>query len=137
MNNKVILVLLIASLSYGYEPSGVLKGYLEELKMEAKKENKGFKEFDSNRGKEIFFTKKTVDGKEISCVTCHSNNLRTSRINTKTNKVIEPLSPSVNKTRLTDLKEMKKWLKRNFKDVYKREGTAQEKGDVLTFIYKN
>jgi hypothetical protein len=134
---KVSLVLLVGSLSYGYEPSGVLKGYLEELKVEAKKENKGFVEFDSNRGKEIFFTKKIVDGKEISCVTCHSNNLRTSGVNSKTNKSIEPLSPSVNKTRLTDLKEMKKWLKRNFNDVYRREGTAQEKGDVLTYIYKN
>ena len=37
MNRKVSLVLLIASLSYGYEPSGVLKGYLEELKIEAKR----------------------------------------------------------------------------------------------------
>lgn len=137
MKKKVSLVFVIASLSYGYEPSGVLKGYLEELKVEAKKENKEFKDFDNNRGKEIFFTKKIVDGKEISCVTCHSNNLRTSGTNSKTNKAIEPLSPTVNKTRLTDLKEMKKWLKRNFNDVYKREGTAQEKGDVLTFIYKN
>ncbi len=35
------------------------------------------------------------------------------------------------------MKEMKKWLRRNFNDVYKREGTAQEKGDVLLFISKN
>ncbi|RAZ53054.1 DUF1924 domain-containing protein, partial [Campylobacter hyointestinalis] len=30
----------------------------------------------------------------------------------------------------------KKWLKRNFKDVYLREGTAIEKGDVLYYLIK-
>jgi len=48
--------------------------------------------------------------------------------------VIEPLSPTTNPQRLTDVKEVTKWLRRNFKDVYNREGTATEKGDVLTYI---
>ena len=30
--------------------------------------------------------------------------------------------------------EVKKWLKRNFKDVFLREGTAEQKGDVLYYI---
>ncbi|MDX3960423.1 DUF1924 domain-containing protein [Aliarcobacter skirrowii] len=29
---------------------------------------------------------------------------------------------------------MEKWLNRNFNDVYNREGTALEKGDVITYI---
>ena len=45
-----------------------------------------------------------------------------------------PLAPSVNKARLSDVKEVKKWLKRNFKDVFLREGTAEQKGDVLYYI---
>ena len=36
--------------------------------------------------------------------------------------------------RLTDVNEIEKWLKRNFNDVYNREGTAMEKGDVITYI---
>ena len=47
---------------------------------------------------------------------------------------IYPLAPSVNKARLSDAKEVKKWLKRNFKDVFLREGTAEQKGDVLYYI---
>ncbi|MGC6761826.1 DUF1924 domain-containing protein, partial [Escherichia coli] len=34
--------------------------------------------------------------------------------------------------RFTNKAEIEKWLKRNFNDVYNREGTALEKGDVIT-----
>ena len=54
--------------------------------------------------------------------------------NVFTNKLIEPLSPNKNSARLTNVKDVEKWLRRNFKDVYNREGTAQEKGDVLYYI---
>ncbi|MFY9070958.1 DUF1924 domain-containing protein, partial [Aliarcobacter butzleri] len=36
--------------------------------------------------------------------------------------------------RLTDINEIEKWLKRNFNDVYNKEGTAIQKGDVITYI---
>jgi hypothetical protein len=49
-------------------------------------------------------------------------------------KTIDPLAPSVNQNSLTNVKKIKKWLLRNFKQVYGREGDAKEKGDVLMFI---
>ncbi|MBI3874296.1 MAG: DUF1924 domain-containing protein [Arcobacter sp.] len=137
MKKSTLGLILLTSISYGYEPSPALVNYLSELKIEAKKVNPAFTNFDEKQGKEIFFAKKMVDGKEISCVSCHTQNLTKQGLNVKTNKTIDPLSPSANKSRLSDAKEMKKWLKRNFNDVYKREGTAEEKGDVLTFISKN
>ena len=73
-------------------------------------------------------------GKEISCTTCHTTNLNNSGENTFTGKIIEPLSPKANPKRFTELKEIEKWMKRNFNDVYNREGTALEKGDVTTYI---
>ena len=33
-----------------------------------------------------------------------------------------------------DVAEVQKWLRRNFNDVYNREGSALEKGDVLTYL---
>lgn len=117
----------------GFNPS--MQGYINSLKVEAKKSNSNFTDFNAKRG-ELIFTSKHIGkrGKEISCVSCHGNNLTISSKNAFTNKTIDPLSPKANPQRLTDVADVQKWLKRNFNDVYKREGTAQEKGDVLYYI---
>ena len=127
----ISLLLLTMSLSY----ASVITDYLDSLSSEVKKENPNFQSFDKQRGEKIFTSKHIgKKGKEISCVSCHSNNFTQKGENMFTGKIIEPLSPKVNPKRLAKLKTIKKWLKRNFKDVYKREGTALEKGDVLTYI---
>ncbi len=112
--------------------------YMNELESAAKAENRSFNGFDAVRGKEIFTSTHTgKSGKPMACTSCHSVNIANPGKNTLTGKVIDPLSPRANPQRLTSAKEVKKWLKRNFMDVYAREGTAREKGDVLTYIMKN
>jgi len=112
--------------------------YMNDLSKTAKAENSAFNGFDAARGKEIFTSTHTgKQGKPMACTSCHTLNLANSGKNSLTGKVIEPLSPRVNPQRLTSTKEVNKWLKRNFMDVYAREGSAQEKGDVLTYIMKN
>jgi len=109
--------------------------YVQGLETQAKKES-GFKGFDAERGKKLFFeTRPNAKSGPISCATCHTSDLKKSG-KTLVGKAIEPLAPSANPKRLTDVKETEKWLARNFKQVYGREGTAREKGDVLTFISK-
>jgi cytochrome c peroxidase len=109
--------------------------YIQNLEAQAKKAG-GFKGFDAERGKKLFFETRPNDKSgPISCATCHTSDLKKSG-KTLVGKVIEPLAPSANPKRLTDVKETEKWLARNFKQVYAREGTAREKGDVLTFISK-
>jgi len=44
------------------------------------------------------------------------------------------MSARVNAERYTDEKKIEKWFKRNCKDTWGRECTAQEKGDFLTFL---
>lgn len=133
---KILLAsILLASLVQAKELNTQVQGYMNSLKVEAKKQNPNFTEFDYVRGEKIFTTEHIgKKGELISCVTCHTNNLSQNEKNERTNKVIEPLSPSANAKRFTSVKEVKKWLRRNFKDVYVREGTAQEKGDVITYI---
>jgi len=128
---KTALILILVSLGY----SNSLDNYLKSLENEVKKVEADFKGFSYQRGKEIFF-KKSIGkrGKEISCASCHTDNLNNIGKNIFTGKKIKPLSQKANKKRLTDIKKVKKWLRRNFKDVFKREGTAKEKGDVLIFI---
>ena len=112
--------------------------YMNELSKTAKTENSSFNGFDSARGKEIFTsTHIGKQGKPMACTSCHTTNLTNSGKNSLTGKVIDPLSPRANPQRLTSTKEVTKWLRRNFIDVYAREGTAQEKGDVLAYIMKN
>ena len=128
-------ILLIIALFFNMAFSAVIDEYLSSLKQEALKENPNFKGFDAKRGEEIFTSKHIgKKGKEISCTSCHGIDLNKSGENIFTGKSIEPLSPKANPKRFTDIVETEKWLKRNFNDVYNREGTAVEKGDVLTYI---
>ena len=127
--------LIITALFFNMVFGAVIDEYLASLKQEALKENANFKSFDAKRGEEIFTSKHMgKKGKEISCTSCHGIDLNKSGENIFTAKTIEPLSPKANPKRFTDLAETEKWLKRNFNDVYNREGTALEKGDVLTYI---
>ena len=133
---KLLLASLVAvSLIQAKGLNTQMQEFMNTLKVEAKKQNPNFKEFDYARGEKIFTTEHIgKKGKLISCVSCHTNNLSNKGMNEHTNKVIEPLSPSANAERFTDVKSVKKWLRRNFKDVYKRAGTPEEKGDVITYI---
>ena len=127
----LLLIALFLNLSF----ASIVDDYLDSLKQEVLKESSSFKGFDAKRGEEIFTSKHIgKKGKEISCTTCHTINLSNSGENTFTGKTIEPLSPKANPKRFTDIKEIEKWMKRNFNDVYNREGTAVEKGDVTTYI---
>ena len=128
-------ILIISALVFNLGFSAVVDDYLSSLKQEVLQENPKFTGFDAKRGEEIFTSKHIgKKGKEISCTTCHTINLNNNGENTFTGKTIEPLSPKANPKRFTDVKEIEKWMKRNFNDVYNREGTALEKGDVTTYI---
>jgi hypothetical protein len=112
-----------------------MQDYINQLKVEAKDIDPNFKDFDSKRGEKIFTSKHIgKKGKEISCTSCHNLDLTQEGKNVFTNKRIKPLSPQANNERLTSVKEVKKWLRRNFRDVYLKEGNAIQKGDVLYYI---
>ena len=69
-----------------------------------------------------------------SCATCHTPDPRKPGRHAVTGKAIEPLAPSTNHKRLSERSEIDKWLLRNCKWTLGRECTAQEKGDILTFL---
>jgi len=129
---KRVLLFIVLSAALFAAP---LDDYLQTLEAQAKKENPNFQGFSAKRGEKIFTsTHIGKRGKKISCTSCHTRDLSATGENIFTGKKIKPLSPKANPKRLKDIKKVKKWLRRNFKDVYKREGTAQEKGDVLLYI---
>lgn len=96
----------------------------------------GAKDFSAETGKAFFYQerKDEATGEMRACTTCHHTDLTKEGKQASTGKVIKPLAPSANPQRLTDLAEINKWLKRNCKWTVGRECTAQEKGDILTFL---
>ena len=74
------------------------------------------------------------DGKRRSCASCHTADLKQDGRHAVTGKTIEPMASSVNPKRLTDRREIEKWFARNCKWTLGRGCTAQEKGDLLSFL---
>ncbi len=106
--------------------------------LEAEYKAQGASNFSATAG-EALWNKTFVaakKGDKRSCTTCHTNNLKESGKHATTGKVIEPMAPSVNPERLTEVKKIRKWFVRNCKWTLGRECSDQEKGDVLAFIKK-
>jgi len=92
--------------------------------------------FDAEHGKAMWtqkFTHAKAD-KPRSCSTCHTDNPRAMGKHARTGKTIQPLAPSVNPKRFTEVREIEKWFKRNCKWTIGRECTPQEKGDFLSYL---
>lgn len=107
--------------------------FLAQYQQQARQTAPGFAGFSAERGQAIFTRKMQQDGKTVSCTTCHTANPRQSG-ETPQFRTLGPLAPSANPKRFTDAAKVEKWFKRNCKDVYARECTALEKGDVLTWL---
>ena len=91
--------------------------------------------FDAERGNKNWTKEgKGEGGEKMSCTTCHGADLSQQGNHHKTGKVIQPMAPSANAERFTDVKKIEKWFKRNCNDAWGRECTAQEKGDFLKFL---
>jgi hypothetical protein len=91
----------------------------------------GFQGLSAARGENFF---KVKHGGEWSCSSCHTDNPAAQGKHAKTEKIIKPIAPAANPERFTDPAKVEKWFKRNCKDVLERECTAQEKGDVMTYL---
>lgn len=135
MKKTLFFIFLSLSSLFAQAFNAPMQSYMQDLSTQAKVDNSAFSGFDAKRGETLFKSvHMSKKGKEISCTTCHSTNLKNGGTNINTNKPILALAPSANPTRLTDTAEVEKWLRRNFNDVFAREGSALEKGDVLTYL---
>jgi len=121
----VIFVLMVQSV-FAQTPDEILASIKKEAGSMP-----GFKGFSAVRGESFF---KTKQGGEWSCSSCHTENPTAMGKHAKTGKVIDPLAPSANAERFSDLAKVEKWFKRNCNDVLNRVCTPQEKGDLLTYL---
>lgn len=119
-------LILLMPAAYAETPESVLAALKSEAAATA-----GFAGFSAAKG-EAFF--KAKHGGDWSCSSCHTDNPANQGKHAKTDKVIKPLAPSANSERFTEMAKVEKWFKRNCNDVLDRVCTAQEKGDVLTYL---
>jgi mono/diheme cytochrome c family protein len=89
---------------------------------------------DAARGQALF-TGTHAGGKPDtpSCTTCHTQNL-SAMGQTRAGKAIEPMAVSANPARFTDPAKVEKWFGRNCNTVLGRDCTAEEKGDILSWL---
>lgn len=99
----------------------------------ARAEEPGFTRFDAARGKALYFTEHEGKSGPVSCATCHTSDARQVG-RSPAGKIIDPLAPSANADRFTDLAKADKWFDRNCKQVLGRACTASERGDVVTWL---
>jgi hypothetical protein len=126
-----ILASLILSVTYlPASQAGAVGQVIDELAAQSQTS------FSAAQGKTLWTKTYTKNNQSQprSCSTCHTENLTVMGKHVKTHKAIEPLAPSVNAKRLTDVKTINKWLLRNCKWTLGRECTAEEKGQLLTYI---
>lgn len=105
--------------------------FLARFEREARQDNPAFGGFSAAAGQRFFTAR---HGAEWSCSSCHTDTPAQPGRHAKTAKAIEPLAPAANPRRFTDTAKVDKWFKRNCGDVLGRACTAQEKGDVLTWL---
>ena len=127
----LITALTISSLfSFAQADSSIVNKLLEEYS------SQGAVSANAKQGKILW--QKTfnnpADANGRSCSGCHTEDLTKTGKHIKTNKEIKPMSPLANPQRLTKIKKIKKWFKRNCKWTLGRECTAQEKSDLLVYI---
>ena len=75
---------------------------------------------------------KEMDGR--SCTSCHTAKVSEMGMHQNTRKMIDPMAPSITQARLTDTAKIEKWFNRNCNWTFKRDCTAQEKGDALLWL---
>lgn len=104
------------------------------LASEAKQANPAFSGFSAKTGEGFWHAQQSGGSAEAtSCTACHTKDAR-AQGQTRAGKAIEPMAVSVNPQRFTDPAKVAKWFSRNCGTVLGRECTAEEKGNILTYL---
>lgn len=88
----------------------------------------------ADAGRAFFVKKVEVNGKDLSCSACHTDNPANTGKHNETGNAIKPLAPSANPARFSDRNKAEKGFTKHCRDLYSKDCTAQEKGDFITYL---
>ena len=149
----LIGALLVGSFAWADTPQQILDSYAAQ----ARTDDPAFSGFSSERGEAFYKEPHVMKGVGVwSCASCHLKDPRYSVLAHRTDipcrachvindwehpdpkhakkRCIEPFAPSANPHRLDDAHRVEAFLKVNCLLLLKRECTAREKGDVITWM---
>lgn len=129
LNKQIIVTSILVALMTPAVANEVVTKLLQDYR------NQATQPFSADAGRQLWNNSFTdASGDKRSCTTCHTSDPKQAGKHVRTGKRIEPLAPSVNPERLTQEREIRKWLTRNCKWTLGRECDAQEKGNLLTYL---
>ena len=85
-------------------------------------------------GKAFFNRELTIRGKQVACASCHTANPAQAGKHAVTGKAIQPLAPSANAKRFSNLDKVEKNFEKHCLDIIGRDCTAQEKGNFIAYL---
>lgn len=100
----------------------------------AKAINPEYKAPSVSDGKMFFNRKFKVDGKEVACASCHTQNPANEGKNIVTGKAIPPLSPAVNPKRFNDLDKVEDKFTEHCNDILGADCTPVEKANFIAYL---
>ena len=130
---------------------------LERYAQEAKQADPDFSGFSAEEGRKFYLEKHPLMGVgAVSCASCHRKNPREHILAHRTDilcrachvindkehpdpqhakkRTIEPLAPSANARRFGDAERSERFFRTNCRLVVKRDCTAVEKGNLVTWL---
>ncbi|CAH2602439.1 Cytochrome c-type protein SHP [Rhodovastum atsumiense] len=128
------LVVLLPALGHAAMPEPRRDAILADAAAAAKAADPAFAGFSAERGRALYVGPHQANADVPACATCHTQDPRGRGRHVRTGRPIEPLAVSANPARFTDAAAVEKHFVRDCKNVLGRACTAQEKGDVLTFL---
>jgi len=105
----------------------------QDFALYAKKLNPNFA-LSAEAGRAFFTKKVMVRGKDLSCSSCHTINPANKGKHVVTGKDIQPMAPSVNPKRFSDIQNSAQKFAEHCKDLYGKDCTAEEKGNFITYL---
>jgi hypothetical protein len=116
----------------------LLVAYAEMAKVEFK-EQKGRgavsdKPFSSEVGRRFYLVRRTWQSHDFTCSGCHGTNPKEVGRHIDKHISIQPLAPSANPERFTDVAKVEANFKAHCMDLYERDCTAYEKGNFVAYL---
>ncbi|MBK4720424.1 DUF1924 domain-containing protein [Azospirillum sp. YIM DDC1] len=116
-------------------PNTARTALLDGYAAQAKAQSPAFAGFSAERGRALYLGPHGGGKPETNaCAACHTPDPTAQGRHQRTGRGIEPMAVSANPKRFTDPAEVERRFDRDCPNVLGRACTAQEKGDLITYL---